>query len=317
MKNILLLFTLVCSLNVVAVDNSNYRNYYYEYTPKLTVLVGISKNDEAFKGGKTYSEFIRRIKEQTRILLKSTSLNLDLEVVEDADAQAYAKATHDFRNIGIIAINHGSREVGPFAGDIFDSTGASLFNSFNNVDSNIRAIAFVSCYSHSVVNSLKALDAFSPFTYLLSYSRLTFDVFDIVDASRSIIYHLKNTKNTWEKSRIVSLEEKVPVKVKRKCEGVNSQKLAELEIYFNSHLVKSVNSDECKEQFITFEVPKKLMFKNSISYVEFKKKYSNDQKEIGQIESNEKLNNLIPLKDSNGKILGGSLSNLYTFKNNL
>lgn len=305
--------------SVYATDNrqNSYGNYYFSYTPKLTVLIGINKNDEVFKKATTYKEFVSKTKEQVNKLIKKYTLKLDLDVIEEASFQDYNIAAHDYSNVGIIAINHGSQPMGPFAGDLYDANGVSLFSSFNSSDPNIRAIALVSCYSNAVVNSWKALNAFAPFTYLISYTRPTFDVFDIEDATKSVIKQLKETESAWLSSRIINNEKKVSIKLNRVCEDARSQGMAELEIYFDSTLIGNVKSARCNEQQIIIDISSKLVSRDSVSYVEFRKKHQNDINPIGKLESSEPLNSLNAVKDSNGNILGGEISNLYTFKRKL
>mgnify|MGYP006978789029 CR=1 FL=1 len=283
-----------------AVGVNSYQNVNTTYSPTFSVMVTMNRND--FESQKKYDDWKIWLKEVVRKNLEAVRLDIDVEYKFDAGFEDVYRAAHDSKNVGLLLVGHGSASQSVFSGQIVDNFGHPLTSAFLNADPNLRAVALANCYSAESMDALNTMNAFSPYTYRLSYSKQNFDVFVIPDAIRSVAQNIKKSQNLWKTSKIIKIDSdrKVKLTITRKATcapGVNVAGVATIKV--NNQLVGLFHSMACEnKQTLDITIAESILKKKNL--LEFKSIASFPPGEI----TLEGALRITPITSSNGTKLG-------------
>ncbi len=313
--NMLLICCLLCGQQVLA--STEFESVSTPYQPILYVATSLNVASKDFASPENFYYWQQALENEVHTKLKAYSLPQTLRVVFNYKStyEDIFNASHNSDVVGIILIAHNTQSAHILNGQMLDAFGNSIDSAFLGSDPNLRALALMSCYSSVNMDALAALQAIGPYTFKISYSRKSTDIFDIPGSLRSVLRHLKRTELTWQNLKIKSLSQKISVQFSREfvCKNPNQHELSAIAIRIGSetlgimptfkscNLVQKIN--------LNFSVP---LSQNAIISIKAIQDETNKSPNIGELRIEDPYKFRI-VKSTNGIPLGAPTENSYRF----
>ncbi len=251
-----------CFANVEQIHAAdNFVNVATSYRPVLYVATSLGAKSKDFATPKDFYKWQFWLENKVYDSVQSYHLESSLQIIfkYDSNYEDVFKASHSSDVVGLVLIAHDTSSTRALSGQMLDSMGNALDSALLGSSVNLRALALVSCYSAQNLDSLVALNAFGPYTFKVSYTRIARDTWDIPGSLSSVLRHLDKTKATWQNSKIKDFIKKIRVHIYRElnCESGEMKSLSKIAIRIGEQTVGVMKTfDQCHStQNMDIDIP--------------------------------------------------------------